>query len=1009
MMCVFESGARGTFEACRSMVGPESQNSFEVYGTKGSIALELRADERAARLHRRPSTSTPGSRPCSAAIASRITATSCPGSANSIGFEDLICIEDHEFLQSVAAGRQHTPGFAEALAYVVVQDAVLRSWDSGTLGRRRLPEGGVTMGTTRLTTAAGDRPLPDRPAHGDRRRRGAAVPRRVRDLRARQRHEPRAGAAGGRRRAADVARPERAGHGARRRRLRQGDRRRQIMVATSSIGPGALNMVTAAGVAHANRLPVLLLAGDTFASRLPDPVLQQVEHFGDPTITVNDAFKSVSRYWDRITRPEQLMHSLPHAVATMLDPADCGPAFLALPQDVQAEAFDFPDGSSRRPCTTSPGRAPTSTSCARAADVDPLRRAAADHRRWRRALLAAPRPSSPAFAEAHNIPVVETVAGKASPARPTHPLNAGPVGVTGCTVANALAGRGRRRSSPSAPGCRTSPPGRGRRSPPTPSCRHQRRRLRRRQALARCRSSATPARRSRELTPLLDGWTGPTMDRALRSRDRRRLPRLHRQDRRRRQPGQRPADLRPGDRRGRPQRSSPSDYALAAAGGFPGELINGWRAKERRRLRLRVRVLVHGLRDLRRVGSEDGAARRRGDHVRRRRLVPDDEQRPVQLGAVGPQADRDRVRQRRLRRHQPAADQPGRRPFNNQLEDTRHSEPRVRRLRRPRRGDGLRQPRRSTTMHELEAAFDARPAQRPHVRDRAADRRRTRGPGAARSGRSACPRSAIARRCRPPRQRWSVDYNSRGSEHDGEARRQGHRHQRRNTGTGRGDRPAGRRRRCGRSGDRRAQRRPRRGAGRPSSPASARRRSFVEADMADAGCAAARSSTRPTSSSASSTASSTSPRRRGATTCGPRRPSGFEQMMAVNVRAPFFLIQAAAEVMRREGVPGRSSTSARQRPRRPAVHPQLLRVEGCAGDDDPQPGVLADAAQGSASTRSTRAGWTPSRRTPRSASSTARPTAGSNGRGRSAHGPADQAARGRQGRSPSTCPTSRGC
>ncbi len=120
-------------------------------------------------------------------------------------------------------------------------------------------------------------------------------------------------------------------------------RRRQIMVATSSIGPGATNMVTAAGVAHSNRLPLLLLAGDTFQSRIPDPVLQQVEHFHDPTMTVNDAFKPVSRYWDRITRPEQLVHSLPHAVATMLDPATCGPAFLSLPQDVQAEAFEYPD------------------------------------------------------------------------------------------------------------------------------------------------------------------------------------------------------------------------------------------------------------------------------------------------------------------------------------------------------------------------------------------------------------------------------------------------------------------------------------------------------------------------------------------------------------------------------------------------------------------------------------------------------------------------------------------
>ena len=119
-------------------------------------------------------------------------------------------------------------------------------------------------------------------------------------------------------------------------------RRRQIMVATSSIGPGATNMVTAAAIAHADRLPLLLLAGDTFVNRLPDPVLQQVEHFDDPSTTVNDAFRPVTRYWDRITHPAQILQSLPHAVGTMLDPADCGPAFLALPQDVQAEAFDYP-------------------------------------------------------------------------------------------------------------------------------------------------------------------------------------------------------------------------------------------------------------------------------------------------------------------------------------------------------------------------------------------------------------------------------------------------------------------------------------------------------------------------------------------------------------------------------------------------------------------------------------------------------------------------------------------
>ncbi|MCY3891640.1 MAG: thiamine pyrophosphate-binding protein, partial [bacterium] len=113
------------------------------------------------------------------------------------------------------------------------------------------------------------------------------------------------------------------------------NRRRRIMAAISSIGPGATNMVTAAAVAMANRMPLLLLAGDTFNSRIPDPVLQQVEHFGNPTVTANDAFRPVVRYWDRITAPEQLVQSLPNAVNTMLDPGDCGPAFIGLPQDIQ--------------------------------------------------------------------------------------------------------------------------------------------------------------------------------------------------------------------------------------------------------------------------------------------------------------------------------------------------------------------------------------------------------------------------------------------------------------------------------------------------------------------------------------------------------------------------------------------------------------------------------------------------------------------------------------------------
>ena len=214
-------------------------------------------------------------------------------------------------------------------------------------------------------------------------------------------------------------------------------RRRQVMIATSSIGPGATNMVTAAGVAHANRLPVLLLSGETFASRVPDPVLQQVEHFGDPTLTVNDAFKAVTRYWDRIVRPEQLLHSLPHAIATLLDPAVCGPVFLALPQDVQAEAYDFPVRLFERTVHTIARPRPDSVQLARAAQAlagasKPLIIAGGGvHYSFAEAALTA-------FAERHNVPVVETVAGKAS-LTAAHALNAGPVGVTGCTSANALA------------------------------------------------------------------------------------------------------------------------------------------------------------------------------------------------------------------------------------------------------------------------------------------------------------------------------------------------------------------------------------------------------------------------------------------------------------------------------------------------------------------------------------------------------------------------------------------
>ena len=120
-------------------------------------------------------------------------------------------------------------------------------------------------------------------------------------------------------------------------------KRRRAMAVTSSIGPGALNFVTAAALAHVNRLPVLFLPGDVFANRGPDPVLQQIEDFDDGTLSANDCLKPVSRYFDRISRPEHLLTALPRAMRTMTDPANCGPATIAFCQDVQAEAFDYPE------------------------------------------------------------------------------------------------------------------------------------------------------------------------------------------------------------------------------------------------------------------------------------------------------------------------------------------------------------------------------------------------------------------------------------------------------------------------------------------------------------------------------------------------------------------------------------------------------------------------------------------------------------------------------------------
>ena len=213
--------------------------------------------------------------------------------------------------------------------------------------------------------------------------------------------------------------------------------RRQIMVATSSIGPGALNMVTAAGTAHANRLPILLIAGDSFTNRVPDPVMQQVEHYGNPTITVNDAFKAVTRYWDRITHPAQIISSLPQAIAAMLDPADCGPAFIGLPQDTQELAFDYPAVFFEERLWTIPRPRPDRAALAQAVELlkaakKPLIIAGGGVR------YSGAEKAVAAFAARRGIPVVETIAGKGGL---THydPVHCGPIGIIGSTSANALA------------------------------------------------------------------------------------------------------------------------------------------------------------------------------------------------------------------------------------------------------------------------------------------------------------------------------------------------------------------------------------------------------------------------------------------------------------------------------------------------------------------------------------------------------------------------------------------
>ena len=213
--------------------------------------------------------------------------------------------------------------------------------------------------------------------------------------------------------------------------------RRKIYACTSSVGPGAANMLTAAATATANRIPLLLLPGDVYASRQPDPVLQQIEQFHDLSISTNDAFKAVSKYWDRINRPEQLMSAAIQAMRVLTDPAETGAVTLALPQDVQAEAYDYPDyflqkrvhRIDRRPATDAM-----------------LGDALALLQGKRKPLIicgggvrySGANAALQAFAERFDIPFAETQAGKSAVVS-SHPLNVGGVGETGCLAANLLA------------------------------------------------------------------------------------------------------------------------------------------------------------------------------------------------------------------------------------------------------------------------------------------------------------------------------------------------------------------------------------------------------------------------------------------------------------------------------------------------------------------------------------------------------------------------------------------
>ena len=519
-------------------------------------------------------------------------------------------------------------------------------------------------------------------------------------------------------------------------------RRRRMMACTTSIGPGATNMVTAAAVAHVNRLPVLLLPGDVFASRRPDPVLQQVEDFSDGTVSANDCFRPVSRYFDRITRPEQILTALPRALAVLTDPAECGPATLALCQDVQAEAFDYPERFF-------------------AERVWRLRRIRPDERELVDAAALVGRAKKPLivagggvhyaeasetlkrFAEAHDIPVAETQAGK-SALPDEHRLNMGAIGVTGTSAANALAAEA---DVVLAVGTRLQDFTTGSwalfRNPET--------------TIIGLNVQSFDAEKHGALPLVCDAKVG--LERLSAALGGRRAPpvwaeRAAAEKARWRElaaaaTAATNAAL-PSDAQviGAVQRAGePSDIVVCAAGGLPGELHKLWNAAEPGGYHLEYGYSCMGYEIAGGLGVKMARPEREVIVHGRRRLVPDDELRDRDLGHARQEAHHRRARQPRLRLHRPPAardrlrelQQPVRaRPARDAAAD------RFRRAcRKPRRGgrEG-RGPRRAR------GGARPRPPGLAHERHRHRHRSARRRPRpAATGGTSPCRRSPSAPRC----------------------------------------------------------------------------------------------------------------------------------------------------------------------------------------------------------------------------------------------------------------------